>query len=181
MSTKPIVITDSNHVFTTSLLVAEKFDKNHFHVLRDIENIIKNCPDERFRASNFGCTIYEVPGPKNSIRQEKMYNLTRQGFTMLAMGFTGSKAFLWKIAFINAFDRMEALLTQALITEHDALLEALFARHLQWRETVEATKGGMRTGELAKRQGKAKSSVRAMKARIRAAGIDLSVTPNLLH
>jgi len=169
-----IVVTDKDHVFTTSLLLAEKFDKKHFHVLRDVENILKNCPDERFRESNFGCTMRDVPGPKNSVRQEKIYNLTRDGFTMVAMGFTGQKAFLWKIAFINAFNRMEAKLRQLGDTEHEALIQGLYGKHLQWRETVEYSRQGLRTGQIATLQGKSPSSVRAMKARIRLAGININ-------
>lgn len=168
-----IVITDQNHVFTTSLVLAEKFEKLHYNVLRDIENILKNCPDEHFRALNFEATIRDVPGPKNSVRQEKIYNLTRDGFSMVAMGFTGSKAFLWKIAFINAFNRMEAKLRELGDTEHEALIQGLYGKHLQWRETVEYSRQGLRTGQIATLQGKNPSSVRAMKARIRLAGINI--------
>ena len=170
----PIVITDQEHVYTTSLVVAEKFDKLHKNVLQSIEAILQKCPDEEFRGLNFQPTFRNVPGPKNSTRQEKTYNLTRDGFVMLAMGFTGEKAFLWKIAFINAFNRMEQLLNAALVTEHHALLDNLFVRHPQWRETADYTRQGLSTGQVAKLQGKAPSSVRAMKARIRATGIDLS-------
>jgi hypothetical protein len=63
--------------------------------------------------------------------------------------------------------------------ERHALIEAAFRRHPQWRETADYTQQGFSTGQVATLQGKAKSSVRAMKARIRAAGIDLSATPRL--
>lgn len=172
-SPNPIVITDQDHVYTTSLVVAEKFDKLHKNVLRDIEAILQKCPDKDFNRLNFEPVNY-IDSKGES---RPMYNLTRQGFTMLAMGFTGSKAFLWKIAFINAFDRMEQLLTAALVTEHHALLDNLFTRHPQWQETADYTRQGLTTCQVAQLQGKAASSVRAMKARIRAAGIDLKPSP----
>lgn len=61
--------------------------------------------------------------------------------------------------------------------EHNALLECIFARRPQWRKTVDYTKQGLTTGQIAKLQNKCKSSVRSMKARIRAAGIDLNPQP----
>jgi Uncharacterized phage-encoded protein len=119
-----------------------------------------------------------------------MYNLTRQGFTMLAMGFTGSKAFLWKIAFINAFDRMEQLLSTALANAHQAevqgltqelatLMDALFDRHPQWRETAAYLQQGKSTREIAGLQGKHIRNVQRMHNRIRAAGINLNASPRL--
>lgn len=172
-SPKAIVTIHQNHVHTTSLMVAEKFEKNHFHVIRDIEHIIKTCPDKQFSASNFGLRKYQYTTGKNQLREAPYYNLTRDGFTMLAMGFTGQKAFLWKIAYINAFNRLEAKLRELGDAEHHALIDGLYGKHPQWRETVEYSRQGLQTGQVAKLQGKCTSSVRAMKARIRAAGINI--------
>lgn len=171
MSTpNPIVIIEQDHAFTTSLLVAEKFDKLHKNVLQSIEHILEICPDKEFSRLNFQPANYlDAQG-----KSRPMYNLTRDGFTLLVRGFTGEKAFLWNIAFINAFNRMEQLLTQALITEHHSMLETIYSRRPQWRETVDYTKQGLTIGQIAKLQNKHKSSVKSMKARIRAAGIDLS-------
>lgn len=177
MSTNPIVITTDNHVFTTSLLVAEKFDKKHFHVLRDIENIIKNCPDKRFNESNFGFVNYQ--DAKNETRP--MVNLTRDGFTMLAMGFTGSKAFLWKIAFINAFNRMEAKLNELLVTEHHSMLADLYAKHPKWRQVVTDTRAGLPQTLISQFNGMNIRNVQRMQQRIRAAGIDCRKPAGLLH
>lgn len=170
---RPIITLNHGHAFTTSLLLAEKFGKKHKNVLRDIEIILQKCPDQNFRRLNFEPTIYQVPGPKNSVRTEKMYNLTRQAFTLVAMGFTGEPALLWKITFINAFDRMEQLLIQAQVQEHNALLAALFTRHPQWQDTLAKTRHGYTTATIAQLQGKAPSSVRQMKQRMRKAGIEL--------
>lgn len=165
---KALVTIDHNHAITTSLMVADKFDKHHKNVLRNIEFILQKCPDKEFGRLNFEPSSYLNEQNKT----QPMYKMTRDGFALLVRGFTGEKAFLWNIAFINTFNQMEAKLNELLVTEHQALIESLFKRHPQWRETVEATQGGMATGELARLQGKSKSATRAMKARIRAAGID---------
>ncbi|BBL75455.1 Rha family transcriptional regulator [Methylomagnum ishizawai] len=94
---------------TTSLIVAETFEKSHAHVLRDIDNL--EC-SPGFRESNFGLTFRDVPGPNNSIRRERMYEMTRDGFTILAMGFTGKSAMEWKEKYIEAFNRLELLAQQ---------------------------------------------------------------------
>jgi Rha family phage regulatory protein len=168
----PIVTTDQNHVFTTSLIVAEKFDKLHKNVLRDIENILQNCPDESFARLNFEPSKYQVTAGKNSIREEVMYNISKDGFLMLAMGFTGKKAFLWKIAFINAFNRMEAKLNELLVTEHHSMLADLYARHPQWQLTRHYVQQGYSTQTIAELQNKHRRNVQRMIARMQASGIN---------
>lgn len=91
----------------SSKVVAEKFGKNHFHVLRDIKNLQKNLPAE-FSSSNFGCNkIKELHAREETIESVDM---TRDGFVLLAMGFTGKKALAWKVRFIEAFNAMERTL-----------------------------------------------------------------------
>lgn len=170
---KAIVTIDQDRVYTTSLLVAEKFEKNHFHVIRDIEHIIKTCPDKQFSASNFGLRNYQYTTGKNQLREAPYYNLTRDGFTMLAMGFTGQKAFLWKIAYINAFNRLEAKLRELGDTEHRALIDGLYGKHPQWRETADLMAYGFNTSEVASLQGKHIRNVQKMVARMKAAGLSL--------
>ena len=65
--------------------------------------------------SNFGQVVRtsQTTNPKNGKivnRKMPMYNLTRDGFSLLAMGFTGKTALQWKIAFIDAFNTMERTL-----------------------------------------------------------------------
>jgi Rha family phage regulatory protein len=91
---------DNNQALTTSLLVAEKFGKNHSHVLRDIENL--SCSKE-FRASNFGLSSYTSQQNK----ELPMYIMTKDGFTFLVMGYTGETAGKFKEDFISAFNQME--------------------------------------------------------------------------
>ena len=84
-----------------SRMVAEVFKKKHFSVLRDIQNL--EIPEE-FRESNFGFSKYR---PENSRRSYPYCLMTRDGFTLLAMGFTGKEAVEWKLKYINAFNSME--------------------------------------------------------------------------
>lgn len=89
----------SGEIFTTSLMIAEKFDKTHKDVLRKIESL----PKDDFTRRNFTPSEYR----DSSGKINKMYEMTRQGFSILAMRFTGAKAYQWQQKFIEAFDRME--------------------------------------------------------------------------
>jgi Rha family phage regulatory protein len=91
-------------VFATSIDVATRFEKKHFHVLRAIRNL--EC-SEHFRQSNFGFTSTLVTQPNGGKREEPFCELTRDGFTMLAFGFTGAKAVEWREKYIAAFNWME--------------------------------------------------------------------------
>lgn len=110
---------------TNSLLVAKKFNKNHAHVLRDIEDL--GCSIE-FRESNFGLSSYTSQQNK----ELPMYEMTKDGFSFLVMGYTGQKAAKFKEDFIIAFNKMEALLnsddyilmrSQQILTNRVNLLE----------------------------------------------------------
>lgn len=91
---------------TTSVDVARHFGKAHQEVLRRIRNLLDQLPQER--ASNFAATFTDVSGPNGATRQDPAYRITRDGFTLLAMGFTGKKALQFKLAYIDAFNKMEA-------------------------------------------------------------------------
>lgn len=84
---------------TTSVVVAEKFNKRHNHVLRDIEYL--ECSDEFKQANFFEAEYLDAQG-----KPRKSYNMTHDGFLILAMGFTGKEAMLWKEKFIEAFNWM---------------------------------------------------------------------------
>lgn len=97
-----LVIPHKEKVSTTSLLIAEKFGKEHKNVLRDIENI--ECSFQ-FSRLNFELSNYKVRG-----KDYPMYILTRDAFTMLMMSFTGSMAAKFREEFIEEFNRMEAII-----------------------------------------------------------------------
>lgn len=99
----PIVSAKDGEAFANSRDVAAFFGKQHGHVIRDIENLIKNEPS--MGVSNFGETPHV--DAQNGQRY-KSYDMDRDGFTILAMGFTGGKALKWKLRYIEAFNAMEA-------------------------------------------------------------------------
>lgn len=115
----PVVSLIDGQPMTLSTDVATYFRKRHFHVLRDIDRILSRCPAER--ATNFGGTFMEVPGPHGAVRRERAYRLTKDGFIFLAMGFTGPEADEWKWNYINAFNAMEAELRRRVEEERKAL------------------------------------------------------------
>lgn len=88
---------------TTSLLVAEVFGKEHSKVVRDIESL--SC-SASFNAANFGVITYI----DSRNREQTAYEMTKDGFSFLVMGYTGVKAGEFKERFINEFNRREALL-----------------------------------------------------------------------
>lgn len=98
-----IVEIDDGKMFTTSLTVAQAFEKEHKDVLKAISNL--ECSPE-FNERNFAPVEYK--DAKGEMRPA--YRLTRDGFAFLAMGFTGKKAAVWKEKFLEAFNAMEAAL-----------------------------------------------------------------------
>ena len=94
----------------TSLQVAEHFGKEHFNVLRDIETVLLQVP-ENFRKLNFEVSEYTIQNPLTRGELPKpMYLLTKDAFTLLTMGYTGEKAMVFKVAYIARFNEMEKAL-----------------------------------------------------------------------
>ena len=88
-----------------SLFVAEFFEKEHKNVLRDIAKITdpKSGLSTEFAQLNFEPTSYT----DGWNRKQKAYAMTRDGFTMLVMGYTGQKAMKFKELYIKRFNEME--------------------------------------------------------------------------
>ena len=100
----PTVQITDGHATTLSTQVADYFGKRHDAVLRDIRCLVKKCPE--LNLHNF----VEVDYKTNKGQTYKAYRMDRKGFVLLAMGFTGEPALKFKIAYIDAFDEMEAKL-----------------------------------------------------------------------
>ena len=98
------VFAQGDDIKTTSLLIAEKFSKSHAHVLLDIEKIMTQVSDI-FNKTNFGLIEVDVKVGFGT-RKDKGYELTKDGFIMVVMSYTGAKAFAIKEAYINAFNFM---------------------------------------------------------------------------
>lgn len=92
----------------SSLDIAETFGKEHKNVLKDIREL--NCSDE-FRLLNFEQSNYL----NEQNHKQPLYYLTRDGFTILAMGYTGEKAMRFKEAYIKQFNAMERALQGKLV------------------------------------------------------------------
>ena len=101
-------------VRANSLMVAKMFGKEHYNVIRDIEQL--DCSDE-FRALNFEGTNYR------SEQNKKMpcYNMTRDGFVFLCMGYRGKKAAKFKEAYIRRFNEMESFIRALIISVMNAI------------------------------------------------------------
>lgn len=100
---KDLVLLKENKALTTSLLVAEKFGKDHNHVLRDIRLIIEGVSNlEHTPMFDESTYTHQQNG-----QEYPMFVMNRDGFTLLAMGFTGNKAMKFKIEYIQAFNDME--------------------------------------------------------------------------
>ena len=98
-----VSINNQGRDVTTSMIIAEVFGKDHDKVCRDIENL--DCPTD-FNTANFGDISYH----DSMNRERKAYEITKDGFSFLVMGYTGAKAAEFKIMFINEFNRRESLL-----------------------------------------------------------------------
>jgi len=92
-------------VVTTSLKVAEMFEKEHKHVMESIRLLLET---GEISQSNFGLSDYSTERGKTY----PMYLIDRDGFTLLAMGFTGKEALKFKVQYIQAFNKMEEELTE---------------------------------------------------------------------
>lgn len=112
---------------TTSLIVAEIFDKEHNKVIRDIENL--SCSQE-FRAANFGVSSYTSQQNKKL----PMCFMTKDGFSFLVMGYTGARAGSFKESFIKAFNLMDAKLRNSTPVIPGSFAEALELAAHQARE-----------------------------------------------
>lgn len=155
-----ILSTQNGEPVASSRQIAESFGKEHKDVLRAIENI---------KAQNCALTsmFFETTYTAGTGKAYPMYLMNRDGFTLLAMGFTGKAALEWKLRYIQAFNAMEKqlaqrpqlsraeLMAQALIAAHDELehkdrqIAELTPKGI-FADAVNASKKSILVGELAK-------------------------------
>lgn len=150
----------SGEPVASSRQIADNFEKRHDHVMRDIDAMKKDVP-------NFGEMFFETTAPDSYGREQRTYLMNRDGFTLLAMGFTGKAALEWKLKYIAAFNEMEKKLAdQPQLTRSQLLATALIAAHEELEEkdkqietmkpkvlfadAVSASKKFILVGELAK-------------------------------
>lgn len=103
------LVTSYNGVLVAdSLEVADRFGKRHTHVLRSIDDLINQLESQ----STQNWADYFIPDDyqDNKNRTQRRFKLTRDGFSLLVMGFTGPAALHWKLLYIEAFNKMEQAL-----------------------------------------------------------------------
>lgn len=108
----PELNSEGGKITTTSLQVAQHFGKRHADVMRAIRALGAEMPQDLYER-NFALTTIEtkITGAGNAaggIRKDPAFRINRDGFSLLAMGFTGREALQWKLAYIAAFNKMEA-------------------------------------------------------------------------
>ncbi len=103
----------NDQVTTTSLDIAAVFNKRHDNIIAKIETF----PKDSFTDLNFKASKYI----DSTGRILPCYKISRDGFSLLVMGFTGEKAYKWKIEFIKAFNEMEKRLRNIEYEKHDKL------------------------------------------------------------
>lgn len=131
----------NGQVMTTSLDLANFFDKKHKHILEAVMNL--DCPSD-FTGPNFRPSTYRDP----TGRELPMLEITRKGFVLLGMGFTGARAMEFKIAYLEAFDQMEKSLGA-----RASLITYLLAAKPLWRDLKRYKEMGLTQVEIAKLTG----------------------------
>lgn len=116
------VANQNGKLVVSSREVARNFDKRHDNVLRDIEYFKKDI-------LNFEEMFFETELPDSYGREQKIYLMNRDGFSLLTMGFTGQKALQWKLKYIEAFNRMEESLKQTIPNVSQTELIAMMAQN----------------------------------------------------
>ncbi|AKQ08258.1 anti-repressor Ant [Bacillus phage PBC4] len=124
-----IVFIENNEVVTDSLKVSEVFGKRHDNVIQAIENILEM--EENAKEYFKECDYINVHATGiNKNRKYKKYDLTKEGFTLLVMGFTGSEAMKFKMMYMNEFNRMEQELKNRNSSSY--MIEDPIERAKQW-------------------------------------------------
>jgi Rha family phage regulatory protein len=113
-----LVIMHDQRAVTSSLRVAEVFGKQHKDVLETVKNLV---------AENSAAKFFAEGTYKSRGKEYPLYFMNRDGFSLLAMGFTGKEALKFKIQYIQAFDSMEATLKQVPVKKLDPVQQAQLA------------------------------------------------------
>lgn len=123
-----ILSTQNGEPVVSSRQIAENFGKNHRDVLRAVDNLKED-------VRNFAQMFFEGTDQDSYGREQRAYLMNRDGFTLLAMGFTGKAALEWKLKYIAAFNEMEKKLAeQPQLTRSQLLATALIAAHEELEE-----------------------------------------------
>lgn len=114
-----ILSTQNGEPVASSRQIAESFEKNHRDVLRAVDGLKED-------VRNFAQMFFEAEAPDSYGRPQRIYLMNRDGFTLLAMGFTGKAALEWKLKYIQAFNEMEKKLNAPQMPKLSKEMQALF-------------------------------------------------------
>ena len=114
-----ILSTQNGEPVASSRQIAESFEKNHRDVLRAVDGLKED-------VRNFAQMFFETEAPDSYGRPQRTYLMNRDGFTLLAMGFTGKAALEWKLKYIQAFNEMEKKLSTPQMPKLSKEMQALF-------------------------------------------------------
>lgn len=110
------IINKNDKAVVGSRIIAERFKKRHDQILRNIENLIEGLHKiEDTHIENYFIKSSYIHKQNN--QKYKEYLLTKDGFSVLVMGFTGAKALEWKLKYIKAFNSMEKFIREKLSSE----------------------------------------------------------------
>lgn len=169
---KNLVEIKNDQVVVSSVDVARNFEKRHNNLMRDIDTIIEDCSILSSAKQMFLKSTYT----NENNREFDCYLMNRDGFSLLVMGFTGTKALEWKVKYIQAFNQMEKQLKESQVAlipnfsnpaeaarawadQYEARLKAesenkLLAPKASYTDNVLSSEGYMTATQIAKDYGK---------------------------
>lgn len=125
------IAADGDQLTTTSRQVAAVFGKRHDRVIRAIRDLCAQLPEDRL--PNFGESVEMRENPSGgALIASPGYLLTRTGFTLLAMRFTGKKALGFQLAYIDAFDAMASYIRN----QRDGLRYRCMEKELECKDSA---------------------------------------------
>ncbi|MDA2357763.1 Rha family transcriptional regulator [Bacillus cereus] len=128
--TNLVFLNNNNEAVTDSLMVAEVFGKQHKNVIQSIHNLHSELGEK-------GKLIFQPTSYKDSFNREQLkYDLTKDGFTLLVMGFNGKEALQFKMAYIEEFNRMEEHIKQPQQLKPIDQIKLLMANSLDTEERL---------------------------------------------
>lgn len=136
-----LVIMHDRQAVTSSLQVAETFEKQHKNIIRDIDKLLES------GGSKLSREMFAKGAYANRGKQYPMYYMNRDGFTLLAMGFNGKKAMQFKLKYIEAFNSMEKQLS---VKADSYMIQDPIKRAERWIEEQRELKEARKELEIAK-------------------------------
>lgn len=168
----PNLTVAAGKIWASSQDVAHAFGKRHDLLLRDLDRMMADLPSD-FCLLNFEETEQNRPSPMvlGAVIRSRAIRMTRDGFTLLVMGFTGAQAMRFKILWLEAFNRMEEELARGSGQREALLVMELLRTNPLWADIRRYTLMGLKQKEICKLVDRCKDTVRAHTRRLRELGL----------